>query len=621
MLSRRSQALAGAAVALAGVIALRAAGSLERMELAAYDAGLRSRPAAELDARVVVVDETEDDLVRFGHPLSDEVLAQVIEGALALGAAVVGVDKFRDIPVPPGSERLERVLAGSKNVYWGYQFGGNGVRRIEPPRSLAGTAQTGFVDVVIDPGGTARRSLLYLDDGGPPQASLPLKLALAWLAPKGISPQPDPANPELLRLGSATLPPLEPDDGGYAGVDAAGYQLLLDYRGAPESFATVTMGELLDGNVGPEQLRGRIVIIGSSAESLKDYFHTPYSAEAGDTITGADLQAHQASQLLRLALGESPRVRTLPKALEIVLIALCALAGTGAWLASRSGWMAVFVSSFLLFLIALWLGAARLAVWLPVVPLAGAFVLSAAISVGLRALREARERAQLMAIFSRHVAPEVARELWQRRDELGEGFASPRPLDATVLFADIHGYSTIAERLAPEALAPWLNGLIAPLAETIMAHRGVIRQYVGDAVMAVFGAPIPSTTREGREADARTALDCAREMCARFTALNEKRRAAGEPTAGLRIGLHSGPMVGCNIGSASRVEYAVVGDAVNIAARVQALSLPDGDEGERGRILISDATRALLPAGAALESLGSFALKGRKEPVEIYRAA
>jgi adenylate cyclase len=620
LLSRRSQALAGAAAALAGVIALRAAGSLERMELAAYDAGLRSRAAAELDARIVVVDETEDDLVRFGHPLSDEVLARVIERTLALGAAAVGVDKFRDIPVPPGSERLERLLKESNPVYWGYQFGGNGVRRIEPPRSLIGSSKTGFVDVVVDPGGTVRRSLLYLDDGGPPQPSLPLKLALAWLAPQGISPQPDRDNPELLRLGRTTLPPLEPDDGGYSGIDAAGYQILLDFRGAPEAFATVTMGELLDGKVEPAQLRGRIAIIGSSAESLKDYFHTPYSAEAGDTITGADLQAHQVSQLLRLALGESPRVRSLPKVLELGLMALCALAGTGAWLVSRSGWLAVFVSSFVLFLILVWLGTARLAVWLPVVPLVGAFMLSAAVSVGLRALREARERAQLMAIFSRHVAPEVARELWQRRDELGEGFASPRPLEATVLFADIHGYSTIAERLPPEALAPWLNGLIAPLAETIMAHRGVIRQYVGDAVMAVFGAPIPSTTQEGREADARTALACAREMCERFAALNELRRAAGQPTAGLRIGIHSGHMVGCNIGSASRVEYAVVGDAVNIAARVQALSLPEGDEGERGRILVSGATRALLPAGSELEPLGSFSVKGRQEPVEIYRA-
>jgi len=590
------------------------------MELAAYDAGLRGRPAAALDARIVVVDETEDDLERFGHPLSDEVLARVIERTLALGATVVGVDKFRDIPVPPGSERLEALLKESKPVYWGYQFGGNGVRRIEPPRSLAGTPRTGFVDVVVDPGGTVRRSLLFLDDGGPPQPSLPLKLALAWLAPQGIAPRPDPANPELLKLGRTTLPPLEPDDGGYAGVDAAGYQILLDFRGAPASFATVPLGELLDGRVDAARLRGRIAIIGSSAESLKDYFHTPYSAATGDTITGADLQAHQASQFLRLALGESPRVRTLPKAVELALIALCALAGTGAWLFSRPGWLAVFVSSVVLLFILLWLGAARLALWLPVVPLVAAFVLSAAVSVGLRALREARERAQLMAIFSRHVAPEVARELWERRDELGEGFASPRPLEATVLFADIHGYSTVAERLPPEALAPWLNGLIAPLAETIMAHRGVIRQYVGDAVMAVFGAPIPSTTQERREADARTALACAREMCSRFAALNERRRAAGQPTAGLRIGIHSGPMVGCNIGSASRVEYAVVGDAVNIAARVQTLSLPEGDEGERGRILLSGTTRAMLPADAALESLGSFAVKGRKEPVEIYRA-
>jgi adenylate cyclase len=87
----------------------------------------------------------------------------------------------------------------------------------------------------------------------------------------------------------------------------------------------------------------------------------------------------------------------------------------------------------------------------------------------------------------------------------------------------------------------------------------------------------------------------------------------------MRIGLYSGPMVGCNIGSRQRLEYTVVGDAVNMAARLQALALPDGDEGERGRILIGDTTRALLPVHEPCERVGSFVLKGRDEPVSVYR--
>jgi adenylate cyclase len=620
LLSRRLQALAAAAAVFGGLLGLRLVGALEPMELAAHDGALRARPAAPLDRRLVIIDETEDDLARFGHPLSDRILARAIGRALDLGVQFVGVDKFRDIPVPPGTGELERLLARSPRVLWGYQFGGNGVRRIPPPRALAAGAQTGFIDVIVDRGGVVRRALLYLDDGGTPQPSLALRLALAHLAPQGIAPRPDPSDPDLLRLGRAVLPPLERNDGGYAGTDAAGYQVLLDYGGAPARFASVTLGELLDGKADARLLAGRIAILGSSAESLKDYFHTPFSAADGELITGAELQAHQVSQLVRYALGEARPVRTLPEALEVLLLALACVAGLGAWLASRASWLALLIAAGIALLVAAWLACAAAAVWFPVVPVAAGFLLTASVSAGQRALREARERAELMAIFARHVAPDVAHELWERREELGGNFAAPRRLEATVLFADIHGYSTVAELLTPEALAPWLNEFIAPLADAIVAHRGVIRQYVGDAVMAVFGAPIPSTSREQLDRDARTALACALEMRRRLAAVNARMRAAGRPTAGLRIGLHSGPMVGCNIGTRERVEYAVVGDAVNVAARVQSLPLPYADEGDAGRILLSGETRALL-GEAALEALGTFTVKGRAQPVEVFRAA
>jgi adenylate cyclase len=604
------------------VLGLRLAGSLERMELAAYDAGMRLRPERAPDPRLVFIDETEDDLQRFGHPLSDATLARAIERALALGVAVVGMDKFRDIPVPPGREALERVLAAHRSVYWGYQYGGSGVRRILPPRALAGTPRIGFVDVTVDSGGVARRGLLYLDEGGPAASSLALVVAAAWLAPRGIAPQPDPANPSLLRFGQATIVPFEPWDGGYAGADAAGYQMLLDFSGAPGRIARVSLGELLDGNADPALLRGRIAIVGSSAHSLRDFFETPFTAGSGAPLTGAELQAHHVSQLLRLALGESAPVRTLPKALEIAALALACLAGLLPWLASRALWLAACLVAGAGLLWAGWAAAAARDLWLPVAPLALGFLVTAGVSAGQRALREARERAELMAIFSRHVSAEVAQELWRRRSESGNGtWLRPRQLEITVLFADLHGYSPVAESHSPEATAAWLNEFIRPMAEIIMAHRGVIRQYAGDAGMAVFGAPIPSATPAERARDARATLDCAREMCRRHAELNRGWRERGQPTAGLRIGIHSGAVVGCVIGSRERLEYTVIGDAVNVAARLQSLELPEGDEHEAGRILLSTETRALLAADAPCQAIGAFPVKGRAAPVQVFRVS
>jgi adenylate cyclase len=616
------QAVFAAAAVFTLLVALRFAGAFERMELGAYDLALRARPAAPVDARLVLIDETEDDLKRFGHPIPDATLALIVERAAALGPRVLGIDKFRDIPVPPGSDALERVANARRDVFWAYQFGGNGARRIAPPHGLARAAQAGFVDILVDAGGVVRRGLLYLDEGERPQASFALALALAYLARDGIRPQPDASNPEALRLGATGIAPFEPYDGGYAGADAAGYQMLLDYRGAPAPFARVTVGELMDGKVDPALVRDRIAILGSSAESLKDFFHTPFSSRPGQHVTGAELQAHHVSQLLRLAKGESAVVRVLPKPLELALIAAACALGVFAWRAERASTLVLLVAAGVALLVAAWLGAAATNIWLPVVPLAAAFVLTASASAGLRALHEARERAALMAIFTRYVAPEVARELWRRRDELTEGQRlRAQRLEATVLFADLHGYTPVAARLAPEDTARWLNEFMAPMAEIIMSHRGVIRQFAGDAVMAVFGAPLRSETPAEREGDARTAIACAREMCRRFAELNETWRRTGEPTAGLRIGIYSGAMVGCNIGSRDRLEYAVVGDAVNVAARLQTLALPEGDEGERGRILLGDATRALLPPDEPCERMGSFTLKGRSDPVTVYRIA
>lgn len=615
------RAVAGALAAVAAVGLMRIAGSLERLELAAWDAGLRLRPATAVDPRVVFIDETEEDLRRFGHPLSDATLAQVIRQALGLGTRVLGIDKFRDIPVPPGSSELDRVLDTHANVLWIYQFGGRGMRRIAPPLRLEGSARAGFNDVVGDAGGVVRRGLLYLDDGGSPQPSFPLILALTWLKAEGISPQADAGNPAHMRLGKATLSPFEKYDGGYVDADAAGYQMLLDYRGAPARVPRVTLSELLDGRADPALFRGRIAIFGASAESLKDHFETPFTGPTSGRTTGAELHGQIAGQLLRMALGESAPVGVLPEWLEYALLVLCCAFGLVAWRVERMPVLACVTAGGLVLLAAAWYGMAARDIWLPAVPLALGFLLSISLAGVSRAMHESRERAALLNLFSRHVSPEVVRELWAQREELLEGDTlRPRQIHATVLFADLRGYSTVAERLSPAETARWLNSFMSAMAEVVMQHGGVIRQFAGDAVMAVFGAPMPSVTPAEHARDAKRAVECAAAMCLRLAALNAGWKRAGEPTAGMRIGISSGPMVSCSIGNARRMEYTVIGDTVNVAARMQAMALPDDDSApEACRILFDEDTRSRLGPNAECDLAGTFQVKGRSRPVTVYR--
>jgi len=594
---------------------LHAAGAFSRAELAAYDWLLRSRPAAPVDARILIVDETEADLQRLGHPLPDLVLARAIERLVAGGAAVIGVDKFRDVPVAPGTAELDALLARHKHVIWAMLVGEPGTLRVQPPRVLRGSTRAGFSDIVDDDGGVVRRGLLHLDDGTATASAFSMSVTAAWLASRGIAFANDPARPEAIRVGPTSLMPFEADDGGYAGADAAGFQILLDYRGMPRKFEHLNLGELLESRAAADAARGRIVLIGSSAHSLKDYFHTPYSSGGGERITGVELHAHLVSQLLRFAHGESAPVRVTTQGAERALMAGFAALGAAAYFLPAYGALLLLAAG-----IALAFGAAGAAMlqgwWLPPVAPALALTCAALAALSLRLASERAERATMMTLFARHVSPEVADLLWQQRRTLIDGGKLKSvELTATILFADIRGYTPVAELLDPAPLARWLNEYMDAMSRAVLSHGGIVRQFAGDAVMAAFGAPIPREGDAAIAADASNALRCALAMAQALEMLDRDWQARGLPRVGMRIGIHTGRVLACSVGSEQRLEYTLIGDVVNVASRLQSFG---GDE-ERFRILISDATFAL--AGATFETVprGPLELKGRSAPLTAYR--
>jgi len=609
--------LAAFLLVLSAVLGLREYGALARAELTLYDWILRMRPATPVDARVLVVSETEADLQRFGHPLPDAVLARALRILLQEGAAVVGVDKYRDIPVPPGTEALDTLLGAEARIVWVMKFGAPGVTRVLPPAALRGSARVGFSDLLEDEGGVVRRGLLMLDDGRRHWNSLALAAAAAYLAPRGVRPSSDPGRTDAVRLGPARLLPLERDEGDYAELDAAGFQVLLDYRGMPGRFARVSLGDLLDGRLAPGSAKGRLVMLGASAHSLRDFFHTPFGAGDGDDrITGVEIHAHLASQVLRLALGESAPLVPLagwPRSLGIAAFALLGLLAYRL----RAGWALGYMAAGAAVALASGPLAMRYSVWLPPFAPTLAFVATAVLAVALRVSAERAERAMLMTLFARHVSDEVAQALWRGRATLLEGGRlRPLPMTATILFADAHGYTPLAQTLAPATLAGWLGEFMDAMSREVIRHHGVVWQFAGDAVMAAFGAPFPRRREPEIADDARNAVRCARGMVEALDRLGTGWKARGLPGVGLRVGVHTGPVVACSIGSARRLEYALVGDVVNVAARLQAL---EDDADAPRRILLSGATAALLPADPALQALGAVPLKGRSGSLQVFR--
>ncbi len=620
-----------------GILGLRLLGILQPLELAAYDYCLRLRPVDAPDSRIVLIGETEADLQRFGHPLSDNLLAEVLERLLQAQPRVIGVDKYRDLPAPPGTDRLTQLLAQQPNIVWVTKFGLAGTKDppVPPPPILQGSERSGFSDIPVDSDGVVRRGLLFLSDDRQAYASFPLAVALRYLRQEDITPQPDPMNPKLLRFGSTTIPPFEPDTGGYVNADAGGYQFLLDYRGAPERLPVYTLAELLDGRISPPVLRDKIVLLGSMAVSLGDQFCTPFNCgtqsryselspahSSPQLLYGAELQASILSQLLRFALDGAAPIRSLSEWQEMLWIGGWCLVGI--WLGLRQLSLKSLIGYTLLtcsILTATAYSALSFGWWLPLAPAWLGGLLTAAASAAYVSIYERAEKRIAMQLFSNYVSAEVADTIWRARAQWLEGgrLRSQR-LTATVLFTDIEGFTPIAETLPPTDLLEWLNTYLDAMTQVVTVHGGVVNKYMGDAVMALFGVPIPRSSETDIAQDAIRAVRCALAMGAELERLNAQWQAQGLPAIAMRVGIYTGPLVAGSLGSNRRLEYTVIGDTVNVAARLEGFRMESTDEMQSVcRILVGATTRRYLDERFQVEPVGLAKLKGKKEEIAVYR--
>lgn len=619
--------LLGACVSL-GVLAARGIGILEFLELAAYDWGLRLRTEATgSDSRIVFVGVTEEDIRNQGRwPLTDATLARALKVLTEARPRAIGLDIYRDIEVPPGRDDLNAILSGNSHIIAVTKFGDRGVPGIPPPPILRKTDQVGVNDLLIDPDGIIRRGLLFLDDEEGVAPSFALRLALLYLKEEGITPQPDHANPQHLRLGPTTLRPLEANDGAYAGADARGYQILLDFRGARSPFSFISLTSLLSGQVDPGTFRDKIVLVGVMAESVHDFFHTPTGSglQLERATFGTVVHAHIVSQLLRAGLeGHRPMATPTDKQ-EAAWILLWAMLGAALGLWVRSPWNFALLATCGLVVLALTVYAAFLSGWwITLAPPALAWLISAALVTAYMSNQEKHQRAVLMQLFSRHVSPEVADIIWQQRDQfLDGGRLRSQKLTATVLFVDLKGFTSVAEKMDPQALMDWLNTCIDTMAQQVIAHGGVIDDYAGDSIKVNFGVPLARKTEAEIQRDAISAVNCALAMEEALTRLNARLEEQNLPHIGMRIGIYTGPVVAGSLGSAQRLKFTTVGDTVNTASRLESLDKDVGDPGYSSdpcRILIGESTWRCLDRQFHTQLVSQISLKGKDEKITVYR--
>ncbi|VTU41084.1 Adenylate cyclase 1 [Variovorax sp. PBS-H4] len=644
---------------------------LVRLDQFIYDTRLRATMPGTLDPRIVIVDIDELSLQQLGQwPWSRDKLARLTDELMGRqGAAVLGFDVLFAEPDTSSGLPVLRQLAGgpwhddpkfaaeverlapqldhdalfakslaNRRVALGYYFtraaearatgrlpvpalptealppGGdyaapwNGFGANIPLLATAAPA-AGFFNVVLDSSedGVVRSvPLLARYDG--PDARRGYYESLALVVHRLIERSPPALTPvfapdssrgegspalEALQLGTGTSRVRVPVDPSAS--------MLVPFRGPGGarggSFRYVAAASVLAGALAAGELEGKVVLIGTTAPGLQDLRSTP----VGAVFPGVEVHANIISGLLDRRLLVAPDYAAGYELVTVLGAGLLLAVGLSLLSAARATLLALLTGAALTGLNSwLYLDAGLvlpLAAALVMVPLAFAFSMSWGYFV------EARASRSLARLFGTYVPPQLVEEM--RADPTRYSMRA-QGKQLTVMFCDMRGFTRLSEQMAPVELQAFLNAVFSRLTRIISEHRGTIDKYMGDCVMAFWGAPVDTPGH------AALAVEAALEMAAAVREINDKHRHSGRPEISVGIGINTGLMSVGDMGSAVRRSYTVVGDAVNLASRLEGLSSHYGVE-----ILASAATQSAAP-GFVWQELDLVRVKGKARAVRIY---
>lgn len=617
---------------------------LERLRLALFDQAMASTPRAASDSPVVIVDLDEASLARIGQwPWSRGVMARLVEasrdaGAIAIGFDIVFPEPDRLSPrrlaeslpglTPESAEALRRapdtdaVFAAalrSARVVLGRsglpEAGPNGSDPHLPiamiggdplellpsypgvlrnlPELEAAAAGVGMFSVLPEQDGILRRVPLAFNIGGVVRPTLAIELLRVATGGDALAIKRDSAGISGFVVGGNLIP-----------TERDGRFWIHFSRHAPERF--VSAADLLDGTVAPERLKGKLVLIGSSAIGLQDLRATPVEA----AMPGVEIHAQALETILSGAMLTRPNYAVGAEILAGALLALIMIA-----LVPRLGTLPVLALGLALGGITFWAGRFLFTEYRLLMDVV--YPLLAGFSVFLTLVfanywREEQQKRAIRAAFQHYLAPSLVERLANEPHLLRLG-GETRIL--TVLFADLRGFTRVAEsyRDDPQALTALMNRLMSTLSEAIIGQGGTIDKYMGDAVMAFWNAPLDEPDHAAKAA--RAALEMQHRMFALEAGRMAEARIEGRAHLPLAvgIGLNTGECVVGNMGSEFRFDYTALGDAVNLASRLEGLTAQ-----YEAPILVGEATAQLLKTRFALSELGETAIRGKQQVARIF---
>lgn len=578
-----------------GLTAVSAAGYLEGTKALSLDLLLQLRgPRLASDVVIVAIDDASFEALGQRQPISRDHLARVVRGLQRAGAAVVGLDvALTAASAPAADAALARAVR---------EFADGGLSRVvlvavEAP--LSGplsepvfwmSVVRGSPDLPDDLDGTTRRVAPVVPQEGrlAPAFSMAVTARLAGLDQPALERAVAAGSVRLARWpegeGTAPATPLDVRPGDFWRIN---------YMGPARSFLTIpssVVAALADGGAGlaaDNPFRGRVALVGATFRDSREFFETPYGR-----LTGVEVHANVIHMLLT-------RTFVRPSGWAITLAVQLALALAAGLLMVT---LRPTAAAALILVVAPALGVAvsylafhRGSYW---IDFSLPFVATQVLAAGMDWL----ERRRVRQAFGRYLSPQVAAAVLADAPSL-----AGRRRDVSVLFSDLRGFTTLAETMAPEEVARRLDEYFDVMTRIIFRHGGMVNDFIGDAVMAVFGAPL------GDRDHAMHAVQAALAMDEGLQALNARWAEAGLPPLRMGIGVHSGEVFAGNVGGRSRTKYTIVGDAVNVGSRVEGLNKELGTT-----ILITEATFSILAGRVKARDCGPLPVKGRHEPVRVF---
>jgi adenylate cyclase len=386
--------------------------------------------------------------------------------------------------------------------------------------------------------------------------------------------------------------------------DLGGESAWIDFAGPPGTYPAVSFSRVLNGEVDPQTFADKIVVVGVSDPSFKDI--TPTSTASGDEpMSGQEAHANAIATAL-----EGFPLQSVPLGFDLLLIALMGLVAPAAcYRLPTLRALALALGAGAIYLVAAQLAFNDGRIWPVVYPML-ALTIGIVSSLAVNYLLEAFERQRVRDTFARFVPEQVVGEVLERTDD--DLRLGGRRMVVTVLFSDIRGFTTFSEARPPEEVLEILNRYHEEMTEAVMGHGGTLVSFMGDGIMAVFGAPLEQPDHADRALAA--ALGMLSVRLPRFNRWMHERGVGEEFQIG--VGLNSGPVMVGNVGSRRRLDYTAIGDTVNTAARLEGMT-----KGTPHSLFIADATRELLTGEIELAFVDSMPLRGRAEEIRVWAPA